>query len=144
MSVPSITRKEGVNRNSVQDLNQRPKVIDDTESQRPNAENLLSLMDDHYALRTSRNNDFKSEFDFDDGASHFSTMDIDLEEIEDRIMELNETVEQLIESKDSKELFKINLSAYSIEKAKIQSLIFKFKSVRAIRDDEEKINYIYD
>lgn len=59
--------------------------------------------------------------------STFSNLDLDLEEVEDRMIELQETINQLIEYKENVDMFKINLSAYCIEKAKILSLIYKFK-----------------
>ena len=76
--------------------------------------------------------------------STFSNLDLDLEEVDDRMIELQETVSQLIEYQENVDMFKINLSAYCIEKAKILSLIYKFKQVRSFREDNELINKLYD
>ena len=76
--------------------------------------------------------------------SNFSNLDLDLEEVDDRLIELQETVNQLIEYKENIDMFKINLSAYCIERAKILRLIYKFKQVRSIRENNDQINKLYD
>ena len=86
--------------------------------------------------RTASMVDPKPEQDVSDMISTFSNLDIDLEEIDDRLIELQDTVGQLIDYKENLDMFKINLSAYCIEKAKILSLIYKFKQVRSIREND--------
>ena len=71
---------------------------------------VMPRMDNDMILNNALDDFNSNRFDAQsvaDGESTFSQMDIDLEEIEDRIIELQDTVSQLIECKDNIEMFKI-------------------------------------
>jgi len=70
-----------------------------------------------------------------------TVVDVDVEEVDDRVEMLKETVESLEinEKNKNKEMFKIDITSLCIEKATILSLIYKFKTVRAVKDDFAKM-----
>ena len=51
----------------------------------------------------------------------------DLDEIDDRLFEIKDQIEQMTLYKDNEQIMKVNITAYSIEKAKILTLIYKYK-----------------
>ena len=70
----------------------------------------------------------------DDASVANMTLDVDVEEVQDRLDLLKDTVEQLNKEQPNIELLKIAITTYTIEKAKILRLIYRFKTVRYIRE----------
>ena len=70
----------------------------------------------------------------DDASVATMTLDVDVEEVQDRLDLLKDTVDQLGKEHPNVELLKIAISTYTIEKAKILRLIYRFKTVRYIRE----------
>ena len=62
-----------------------------------------------------------------------------MEEVDDRLEELEGTISRLKEQVDNKQLFQIGISSYCEENAKIFKLIYQFLSVRTIRDNQENM-----
>ena len=60
-------------------------------------------------------------------------LDIDLEEVTDRLEEIQDTCHQMIANSQNKEMYKIIITAYSIERVKILSLIYKIRQCKAIK-----------
>ena len=48
-------------------------------------------------------------------------MTIDLDEIDDRLEEIQDQIEQMENFKDNEQILKVNITVYSVEKAKILS-----------------------
>ena len=78
-------------------------------------------------------------------ADMFNSIDLDVDEvdeIDDRLEELEKVVGDLETQTSNAEMLKIILTAYTIERSKILSLIYKFKQVRCIREDEVILSHI--
>lgn len=64
-----------------------------------------------------------------------ATMEIDVDEVKDRVDLLKDTVQWLSIDQPEIEHLKISISSFCIEKAKILALIYKFRTVRYIREN---------
>ena len=62
-------------------------------------------------------------------------MTIDLDEIDDRLEEIQDQIEQMENFKDNEQILKVNITVYSVEKAKILSLIYKYRQIRSVREN---------
>ena len=68
-------------------------------------------------------------------------MDVDIDEVRDRLDMFADTVKKLLKEEDAN-VFAIQISLYCVEKAKILSLIYQFKQVRAIRKSNEQMQLL--
>lgn len=64
-------------------------------------------------------------------------MTIDLDEIDDRLEEIQDQIEQMENFKDNEQILKVNITVYSVEKAKILSLIYKYRQIRSVRENQQ-------
>ena len=70
-----------------------------------------------------------------DNESQFSMMTVDLDEVDDRLEEIQDQIDQMEQFKDNDAIIKVNITVYSIEKAKILSLIYKYRQIRSVREN---------
>lgn len=67
-----------------------------------------------------------------------SYLDIDIEEVDDRLEELQFTLDAIEENENgNRDILKVHLTSYCEEKCKILRLLYRFMTVRSVREDPE-------
>ena len=72
-----------------------------------------------------------------------SYLDIDIEEVDDRLEELQFTLDAIEENENgNRDILKVHLTSYCEEKCKILRLLYRFMTVRSVREDPEAMGKI--
>lgn len=77
-------------------------------------------------------------------ASHITSyLDIDIEEVDDRLEELQLTLDSIEENENgNRDILKVNLTSFCEEKCKILRLLYRFMTVRSVREDAESMGKV--
>lgn len=76
--------------------------------------------------------------------SHITSyLDIDIEEVDDRLEELQFTLDSIEENENgNRDILKVNLTSYCEEKCKILRLLYRFMTVRSVREDPDAMSKV--